>query len=105
MDMSFSPRDWPQMRSGSRDSAESRGPEWCELLARLDAARIALDDVGKLNRQGSFSPDSARNIALLETAGNEDDRAVNQGVSGNGNEGVPEGCDQTGDELPGYARD
>lgn len=108
MDMSFSPGDWPQMRSESRKGADSAGPEWRELLTRLDAAqsaRVSLNDAGQPTRQGSFSPGSARNIEALGIGANEDDRAVNQGVSGNRNRAVPEGCEEAGTELSGYARD
>lgn len=108
MDMSFSPGDWPQMRSESRKGADSVGPEWRALLIRLDAAqsaRVSLNDAGQPTRQGSFSPVSARNIEALGNGASEDDRAVNQGVSGNRNGAVPEGCEEAGTELSGYARD
>ena len=107
MDMSFSPKDWPQIRSESRDSADSDGPDWRELLARLDAAqaaRITLNDAGEPGNRGSFSPGSARNIGALGEDVKEDESAVNQGVSGNGKSDTAEGCVETGTELPGDAR-
>ena len=107
MDMSFSPKHWPQLRAESHDSADSGGPDWRELLARLDAAqaaRASLDDSGQPNKQGSFSPGSARNIEAIGTGVNEENRAVNQAVSGNGKGDSAKGFVEPGTDMAGDAR-
>ncbi len=107
MDMSFSPNKWPQLRSGPRVSDDSAGPEWRDLLARLGAAQaasIALDDAGRPGGKGSFSPCSARHIEDLGETAEKDDRAVNQGISGNGNGRASERCEEAGNQSPGHAR-
>jgi hypothetical protein len=107
MDMSFPPKAWPQWRSESRKPADSDGPEWRELMARLDAAQAARDSLGdsiRPNKRGSFSPGSARNIEALGSGVNEDNRAINQGISGNGKSDSAKGCAKTGKAMPGGAR-
>ena len=114
--MSFSPRDWPQLPAKPSDSRDSSGPEWRALLARLDAAhhaRMSLNDAGKLNHNGSFSPGSADRLGSLaeDSEGgrggdfNEVESDGNHSVSANGKSGLPDGSDDIGTHMPGRTRD